>query len=118
MVDLVYIDDEPALLRAIQLVFEDDGLSFRGFQSPREAITFIAENQVRAVLCDYRMPEMTGIEVLQALDRNVYFFLVSGDLNLASQLGNGERIEELISKPFDVDALVERIKNLEPKSGG
>ena len=107
MVDIVYIDDEPALLRSISMLLEFDGFSVEAFSSPREGIDFINRNEVGLVLCDYRMPELSGLQVLEAIESDVNFYLFSGDLNLVNE---DSRVAGVFSKPIAAEKLSEAMR--------
>lgn len=105
MIDIVYIDDEPALLRASELVLESCDLSIATFEDPTEAIAFLRNNEVGLVLCDFRMPKMTGLQVLRAIDARVPFYLLSGDIQIKRDVANEPGLTGFLSKPlsfFDV----------------
>ena len=61
---IVYVDDEPTLCRLFDLHFGGAQLPARSFSDPEAALAFLDETPVSAVLCDYRMPAMTGLEFL------------------------------------------------------
>jgi DNA-binding NtrC family response regulator len=110
MTEIVYIDDEPALLRAMSLVLESVGLSVAAYESPEEAVVFINGNEVGVVFCDYRMPKMTGLQVLRALDKEVPFYLISGDLQIEDEVKNEARLTGFLAKPLSPFAVVDLAK--------
>ena len=100
MIDLVYIDDEPALLRAMTLMLEACGLSVAAFESPVEAVAFINDHDVGMVCCDCRMPIMSGLEVLQALDKKLPFYLITGAIDIESELSGEPGVSGFLAKPL------------------
>ena len=105
MTDVVYIDDEIALLRAAQLVLQSCDLSVETFQDASEAIAFVRDNDVGIIFCDFRMPKMTGLDVLRALGGNVPFYLMSGDIQTKEDLQDEAGLTGFLAKPlsfFDV----------------
>jgi CheY-like chemotaxis protein len=108
-VDLVYVDDEEPLLRAFSYILEKAGLSVATFSSPNEALDFIAANEVALILCDYRMPGMTGLEFLDAMDKDVPFYLLSGDLMLAEQVADLPRVAGIFRKPLSPVAVAAQV---------
>jgi DNA-binding NtrC family response regulator len=116
MTDIVYIDDEPALLRASELVLESCGLSVVTFERPEEAITFIHDHDVGIVCCDFRMPRMTGLEVLRAMKKEIPFFLISGDIQIQEELKNEPGLSGFLAKPLSFFDLAELAKETLGKS--
>ena len=63
---ILVIDDEPAVLNALTLLLKAIGYDAHGINDPKEAVEFIASqeaNSVELVLCDLRMPDLSGLEV-------------------------------------------------------
>ncbi|MCC6876043.1 MAG: response regulator [Sandaracinaceae bacterium] len=107
---VVYVDDEPALCRVFALILKRAGAEARTFTDPLEALEFLATSSVAAVICDYRMPTMTGVELRERLASDVPFYLVSGDLNVRDQLGEGSGITGVIDKPFRPETLLDVLR--------
>lgn len=108
---IVYIDDEPLLCRAFRSLLRKTDHEVHTFTDPAAAVTFLQVARVDLVVCDYRMPGLTGLEVLERLREDVPFVLVSGDLSVAEQVRHLPRVRAVLSKPFpmeDLAALVEK----------
>ena len=99
MIDVVCIDDEPSLLPVSSLVLRSCGFSVKTFESPQEGVNFINRNEVGLVLCDHRMPYMTGLEVLHAVTAELPFYLVSGDLEIGAVPTEDPRLRGVLAKP-------------------
>jgi len=109
-VDVVYIDDEPILCRVFKRILEEEGLSVVTFTDAHAAIAYLREHRVGVIVCDYRMPTMSGLQLLDQLDEHVPpFLLVSGDLGVAP-LVQGSRVTAVLAKPFQPEALLERVR--------
>ncbi|MCB9678843.1 MAG: response regulator [Alphaproteobacteria bacterium] len=104
---IVYIDDEPVLCRIFTRILTAAGIRVRAFTNPAEALAFVADNATAAIVCDYRMPEMTGLQVLGHLDRELPFYLVSGDIGIADEVAADPRVTGVLTKPFRAERLLE-----------
>ena len=63
---VLYVDDEPSLLEITKLFLEKTGeFVVDTLTSAMEALTCIPEEQYDAIISDYQMPDMDGIEFLQ-----------------------------------------------------
>lgn len=101
----VYVDDEPALCRLFELTFVGNGFRVKTFSDPDAAIAFINQGTTVLVLCDYRMPQMTGLDLRSQLDDPApRFYLISGDLTLECK--KDSRIQGLVRKPPDPHELL------------
>ncbi len=65
-IQVLFVDDEVALLPVAKEFLEDSGsLSVSVARSGEEALEFLQNNTVSAIIADYHMPGMSGIELLQ-----------------------------------------------------
>ncbi|WP_321506208.1 PAS domain S-box protein [uncultured Methanoregula sp.] len=71
MFSILYVDDEPALLEISRMFLETTG-EFRvtTVESGKEALTRLAEEEPDAIISDYQMPGMDGIELLKAVRKS------------------------------------------------
>ena len=68
MLSVLLIDDEPALLEVLKPFFERSGeMSVQTSASATEALTILPEKSFDAIIVDYDMPELTGIDFLKIL---------------------------------------------------
>ena len=82
MFSLIYVDDEPTLLDIGKLFLEHDSrFSVETFTSATEALEILGSRQYDAIISDYQMPEMDGIEFLKrvrASGNTVPFIIFTG----------------------------------------
>ena len=110
-VKIVYIDDEPMLCRAFRAVLGSVNIPVETFTDAAAALAHIEANDVAAVFCDYRMPAMTGLDVLERVRRDVPFFLVSGDTDVVASVATKAGVSGVLSKPYrpaELLAMVQR----------
>jgi two-component system response regulator GlrR len=66
MKNLLLIDDDPGVLRALTLLLKAFGYTVEAFTSPLDAIAYLrAPNRIEIVLSDLRMPGLSGEDVLK-----------------------------------------------------
>lgn len=106
---LMVIDDEPEVLRSVHDLFRMDYRVWT-FGHPEEAIERLAAVDVPVVLCDQRMPEMSGVELLaraRDLRPNTTRLLFTGytDVKAVIDAINKGHIYRYITKPWDPEEL-------------
>ena len=62
---VLMVDDEMNIIRAFRRVFRKEPLDIICTASPEEALDLLNEQQFTAIISDYRMPGVTGIELLE-----------------------------------------------------
>ncbi|MEM7416455.1 MAG: response regulator [Gemmatimonadota bacterium] len=109
---LLIVDDDPSLRVAIQMVCELAGHSVTSVDAVSAAREQLAEHPFDAVLIDAGMSG-SGVELWRSLsDRADYedrAFLMTGNVPGLGTLG---RHPHVMDKPFDYDALLERLEGL------
>jgi len=103
---LLVVDDEPLILNAVTRVLQRIGYRVVGHTEPIAALDGFEADPAAfdAVITDFRMPEMTGLQLserLVAAKPGVPILLVSGytgeiDREQAKQIG----IDQVVSKPL------------------
>ncbi|MFA6362976.1 PAS domain S-box protein [Methanoregula sp.] len=79
MIHLLYVDDEPALLELTKMFLERSGdFSVDTEASAQEVISILKNRHYDAIISDYQMPGMNGIEFLQQVrkDGNAIPFII------------------------------------------
>jgi len=82
MIKILYVDDEPGLLDIGRLFLEESGsFCVDTTTQSKEAIKLIRKSNYEAIVSDYQMPEMNGIELLKEVRKefpNLPFILFTG----------------------------------------
>jgi len=68
---IITIDDERAVRRSLKAFLEDSGFDVLEAENGREGIRLIQEESPDLVLCDLRMPEVDGLEVVKYVSENL-----------------------------------------------
>ncbi|MCM2465339.1 ATP-binding response regulator [Methanoculleus oceani] len=94
---VIYVDDEPALLEVGKTFLERSGaLTIETALSAREALDLLGERTCDAVIADYQMPGMDGIELLKEVRQRF------GDIPFILFTGRGR--EEVVVEAFNCGA--------------
>lgn len=107
---LLVVDDDAAVLSALSRLLRTESFRVLVAQSGREALELLASNEVRVVMSDERMPEMTGGEFFRRIRvqyPDVFRIILSGCVPVGS-LVEEERsgiIDKFLSRPWNEDEL-------------
>src|ERR1700685_935992 len=115
---VLVVEDEAALATMLRYNLEKQGFRVEEAGDGQEALTRIAEAQPDLVLLDWMLPVMSGIEVCRqirrkASTRDLPVIMVTArteDQDVVRGLNNGAA--DYITKPFNVEALLARIRAL------
>jgi DNA-binding NtrC family response regulator len=107
---ILVVDDEPAIVNAVRRELaaapvEWFSFSVEGFTDPHAAIERAREKQFDAAISDYRMPEMDGVQFLNALaliQPDCARLVLSGqtDMDGLIRMVNENHIYRFIAKPW------------------
>lgn len=103
---LLLIDDDPHILRALQRLFRQDGYRILTAQSAAAGFELLALNEVQVVMCDQRMPVMSGavfFDKIKELYPHIIRIILSGYTDLDSVIDsiNHGDIYRFYTKPWD-----------------
>jgi diguanylate cyclase (GGDEF)-like protein len=107
---LLFVDDEPNILKTLRLIFEDDSYIIYTATSGKDALEILAKTPIQVIISDQRMPNMTGTEFLtqvKSLYPKTVRIILSGfsDFDALKDAINNGAIYKFINKPWDIDAL-------------
>jgi len=110
----VYIvDDDDGMRRALTVLMSTVGYNAVAYERPGEFLQKLDPNQPGCLVLDVRMPEMSGLEVQQQLNRNgsmlpVILITGHGDIPMAVQAMKDGAFE-FLQKPFRDQELIDGI---------
>jgi DNA-binding NtrC family response regulator len=110
---LLVVDDESDFVTLIQTILMQEGYGVDTATSPTQAIALQRKNAYDLALVDLRMPEMTGLELLQYLkarDKSIFVILMTayGSFSVGIEaLRRGAT--DYVAKPFKNKALKEKV---------
>lgn len=106
---IVLLDDEERIVRSVKALLRNQ-YKVKATTDPQEALEYIKEHEVMAIISDQRMPEMTGVEMLRKvkeLSPGTMRLLLTGyaDKEAVIDSVNHGEIYRYINKPWDADTL-------------
>ena len=111
---VLVVDDDPYMRELLTRVFVDAGIAVRTFGSARDLLDNADLSKPAVLLLDMEMPDVTGLDLQGLLqERHVtlpVMFLTGASTipQAVTAMRNGA--VDFIEKPFDRDALIERIR--------
>ena len=115
---LLVVDDEPSLLRAVEVCLQAEGFDVATARSGGEALLSVAQTVPDLIVSDIRMPGMNGYELAQHLRSSsrtqlvpIVFLTAKGET--ADRIeGFRSGVDAYLIKPFEPDELIAVIKNI------
>jgi EAL domain-containing protein (putative c-di-GMP-specific phosphodiesterase class I)/ActR/RegA family two-component response regulator len=107
---LLVLDDEQNIIAALNRLLRRDGYRILTANTSSEAFELLATNTVGVILCDLRMPTVTGVEFLRAVKKfypDTIRIVLSGYAELQTVIDaiNDGAIYKFFVKPWDDDQL-------------
>ena len=111
---ILIIDDQDAIRRVLREILENEKYQVDDVASGAEALQRVNEQEYDAIFCDIKMPEMDGIEVLEAIKQicDTPVIMISGHGTIDTAV---EAIKkgafDFIQKPPDLNRLLITLRN-------
>ena len=107
---VLFVDDEVNILKAVQRLLRNEPMNILTASRPQEAIDLLEREEFQVVVSDQRMPEMSGVDMLQAIRErspDIVRIMLTGytEMNIAVEAINRGEIFRLITKPWNDDEL-------------
>lgn len=115
---LLLVEDEEELVRIVQTFFRDEGYDVRIAMNAEEALVVLEKFVPDVIVSDVRMGPMDGFQFLHTLRsmpsrKNIPFiFLTIMDDRQSVQQAASMGADGYLTKPFDVEDLHERVKQV------
>ena len=116
MTEILIVDDDASIRRALEIQLGGDGHDVRSVASGEEALAALGERPASIVLLDLRLPGMTGEQVLEAIRArhpatSVVIITAHGSVDSAVQAIKAGA-EDYLTKPFGPDELRVRVDRI------
>jgi len=113
---ILVVDDHSLTRTMVRAILK--GIGFENIlqaENGQEAVEHILHGNIEIVICDWNMPEGTGLEVLKTIRtderfRDLPFIMLTAEAyreNVAAALSAG--VTDYIVKPFTADVLAEKL---------
>ncbi|HYX05252.1 MAG TPA: sigma-54 dependent transcriptional regulator [Bacteroidales bacterium] len=120
MAKILVIDDEKSIRSTLQEILEYEKHTVSLANNGKEGLDQFENNKFDVVLCDIKMPEMDGIEVLEKIMQvspEVSVIMISGHGNIDTAVDAIKKgAFDFIEKPLDLNRLLITIRNAMDKS--
>lgn len=121
MASVLVVDDERGMRDFLKILLEKEGHKVVTAAKGQKALDILESKSIELVISDIRMPEMSGIELLEIIKEKtpglpvimITAFASPDDAVMAMKNG----AFDYISKPFNVDEIISVIRSATAKSG-
>jgi len=115
MSTLLAIDDDQLTLKCYRYAFEEQGIQLVTATTVKEGVALFHRYQPNVVLCDLRLPDGTGLDVLRQLREHaakIPFILATGHGTAETAIeAMGQGVFDYLIKPIDPDQLTELVEH-------
>lgn len=117
--NVMVIDDEAGVRRTVSMILEDEGYAVSTASNGREGLSQAIESSADIILCDVKMPEMDGLEFLDAYreeggDGLVVTMTAYGSVDMALEAMK-RGAYDYIAKPFSADSILLTLRKAEER---
>lgn len=108
---VLFVDDEPNILRAIKRALFSMNITLLLAESGEKALELMEKHDVHVVISDMKMPQMSGAELLEKIANkypNTFRVVLTGYADIESTIKavNQGKIHRYLQKPWDNKELV------------
>ena len=112
---ILVVDDELSMRELLEVMLSKEGYQVSCADTGRNAISLIEKTDFDLLLCDIRLGDMTGIEVLKALrnqNKDTVVIMISAYATTEAAVeAMNEGAYDFVPKPFDNEELKQTINN-------
>ena len=113
MYNILLIEDDRPLNKAISVYFKKEKFYVLSFFSGQEALDILSQNNLDLIILDINLPDLSGfdlIEQIKMIDANIPVVILSA-CDLDSDILHGFNLgaEDYVTKPFNIEILHKKI---------
>lgn len=120
MADILVIEDDPEIVKHLQILLKDEGFTVSSAATRKAALEEAEKNRYDLVLLDLSLPDGNGYSLCTALkhiDDMPVIFLTAMNDEASIVTGFDLGADDYITKPFKPMELVSRVKNVLRRCG-
>ena len=118
--NILAIDDNEDILSLLETVLTSKGHDFTQALNGKDGVKLIEEQNFDAILLDLSMPEFSGIDVIESLEKNdriknqkiIIFTASSATDKEVDTLLKHDGVRLCIRKPVDIDILIKKVEEV------
>lgn len=120
MASILIVDDERSIRNSLKEILEHEEYTIETAENGHQALETLKQKQIDLVLCDIKMPQMDGIELLSIIQKEytsmpVVMISGHGDIETAVEcLKKGAY--DFLQKPLDLNRILVTVRNALDKS--
>jgi PAS domain S-box-containing protein len=120
---ILVVDDEPAITQVLKRVLTGEGYEVESTDKAKAALGLIKGGKYALILLDIKLPDMSGIELYQHLDKTAMsltqrIIFITGDVLGTDTMDFFSRTgASYVTKPFNMEQLKKEIKSKLTKRG-
>lgn len=116
---ILVAEDEEITLKHLLNTLKREGYEVTGVRNGREAIELLQKERFDVVITDIKMPEMSGMDVLERakeIDHDTEVLIITGFGSIGSAVEAMKKgAYDYITKPFDLDELIIKVRNIQER---
>ncbi len=114
MITILFCEDDKEIRDLVSSYLKNENFNVLSCENGETGLSAFENNKIDIVLSDIMMPKMDGYELaenIRKINSSVpIIFLTAKDDKLSKQYGYKVGIDDYITKPFDIDELVLKVK--------
>lgn len=112
------VEDDPIMGESLVQRLALDGIAVQWWRNGRDALAAMATCRFKAVVCDIKLPDMSGEELFNETFKSpttppFLFITGHGDIDQAVRLMRAGAAD-YVTKPFDIETLLTRLEAIDP----
>jgi two-component system OmpR family response regulator len=118
---VLVVDDEPSIVDVVSMALRHHGFDVAAVETGAQALAQVRDWRPHAVVLDVMLPDMEGFEVAQRLSQQraeVPILFLSARNDTSDKVrGLTTGGDDYVTKPFSLEELIARLRNLLRRSG-
>ncbi|MGI0116040.1 response regulator transcription factor [Zooshikella sp. RANM57] len=112
---ILIVEDVAPERARLEIILSKEGYSTHTARNGQEALTILEDTPIGIIICDWRMPKMNGLDLLNYLNLyhpiHPYFIMLTGQGSASDTIAALDQgADDFIRKPFLKDELRARVQ--------